>query len=102
MTYTVVNEFTKPSEEIAFFLMPQSHIDAVNQIINEMGNKHIQSQILTFGNKTTIARQFIDETAYQEFAEKTSVNVDISKARTDREEYNKIFGIISTTHVELN
>jgi hypothetical protein len=102
MTHTVVTEFTKPSEEIAFYMMPQSHITAVDQIISEMGNKHIQSQISTFGNKTTIARQFIDEAAYQEFAEKSSANVDISKARSDREEYNKIFGITSRNHVELN
>ena len=102
MAHTVVTEFTKPSEEIVFFVMPQSHMDAVNQIISEMGDKHIQSQISKFGNKITVARQFIDEAAYQEFAEKRSVNVDISKARSDMEEYNKIFGITSITHVELN
>ena len=102
MTHTVVSEWTKPSEEIAFFLMPQSHIDAVNQIISEMGDNHIQSQISTFGNKMIVARQFIDEAAYQEFVEKSSVNVNITKARSDREEYDKLFGITSRTHVELN
>jgi hypothetical protein len=102
MAHTVVTEFTRPSKEIAFFVMPQSHIDAVDQIISEMGDKHVESQISTVGVNNTITRRFIDEAAYQEFVAKTSANEDISRARSTRAEYNKIFGITSRTHVELN
>jgi hypothetical protein len=102
MAYTVIHTSTKPSEEIAFFRFPQTHIDAIDQAILEIGDKYIKSEYSEFGNTSIIRRTFVDEAAFQEWLEKTSTHEDVIKARADRDEYNNIFGITLEMHVERN
>jgi hypothetical protein len=81
--------------------MPEAHLTAVNTIINELGETHVNSRILVVGNKQIIQRIFADETAYQNFESRASANQDIVNARIAQAEYNHQNGITTDTQISV-